>query len=186
MRLVREGLRPRDILTRRSFENAIAVVIALGGSTNAVLHLLAIAHDAGVRLSLDDFTRLGRRTPVLADLKPSGRYLMSELVAIGGIQPLMKMLLQGGLLHGDCLTVTGRTVEQNLENAPLYASGQSIVHPLAAPLKKDSHLVILYGNLAPEGAVAKITGKEGERFEGRARVCSRARSARPPRSLAGP
>ncbi|HEX8784053.1 MAG TPA: dihydroxy-acid dehydratase, partial [Steroidobacteraceae bacterium] len=170
VRLVREGLRPRDILTRRSFENAIAVVIALGGSTNAVLHLLAIAHDAGVRLSLDDFTRIGRRTPVLADLKPSGRYLMSELVAIGGIQPLMKMLLQGGLLHGDCLTVTGHTVEQNLENAPMYMSGQNIVHPLAAPLKKDSHLVILYGNLAPEGAVAKITGKEGERFEGRARV----------------
>jgi dihydroxy-acid dehydratase len=170
VRLVSEGLRPRDILTRRAFENAIAVVIALGGSTNAVLHLLAIAHDAGVRLTLDDFTRIGRRTPVLADLKPSGRYLMSELVAIGGIQPLMKMLLQGGLLHGDCLTVTGRTLEQNLENAPMYMSGQNIVHPLAAPLKKDSHLVILYGNLAPEGAVAKITGKEGERFEGRARV----------------
>jgi dihydroxy-acid dehydratase len=170
VRLVHEGLRPRDILTRRSFENAIAVVIALGGSTNAVLHLLAIAHDAGVRLTLDDFTRIGRRTPVLADLKPSGRYLMSELVAIGGIQPLMKMLLQGGLLQGDCLTVTGRTLEENLENAPMYMSGQNIVHPLAAPLKKDSHLVILYGNLAPEGAVAKITGKEGERFEGRARV----------------
>jgi len=170
VRLVREGLRPRDILSRRSFENAIAVVIALGGSTNAVLHLLAIAHDAGVRLTLDDFTRIGRRTPVLADLKPSGRYLMSELVAIGGIQPLMKMLLQGGLLHGDCLTVTGRTLEQNLENAPMYMSGQNIIHPLAAPLKKNSHLVILYGNLAPEGAVAKITGKEGERFEGRARV----------------
>jgi dihydroxy-acid dehydratase len=170
VRLVRDDLRPRDILTRRSFENAIAVVIALGGSTNAVLHLLAIAHDAGVRLTLDDFTRIGRRTPVLADLKPSGRYLMSELVAIGGIQPLMKMLLQGGLLHGDCLTVTGHSLEQNLENAPMYMSGQNIVHPLAAPLKKDSHLVILYGNLAPEGAVAKITGKEGERFEGRARV----------------
>ena len=145
-------------------------MIALGGSTNAVLHLLAIAHDAGVRLTLDDFTRIGRRAPVLADLKPSGRYLMSELVAIGGIQPLMKMLLQGGLLHGECLTVTGRTLEQNLENAQMYMSGQDIVHPLAAPLKKDSHLVILYGNLAPEGAVAKITGKEGERFEGRARV----------------
>jgi len=170
VRLVRDDLRPRDILKRRAFENAIAVVIALGGSTNAVLHLLAIAHDAGVRLTLDDFTRIGRRTPVLADLKPSGRYLMSELVAIGGIQPLMKMLLQGGLLHGDCLTVTGHTLEQNLENAPMYMSGQNIVHPLAAPLKKDSHLVILYGNLAPEGAVAKITGKEGERFEGRARV----------------
>jgi dihydroxy-acid dehydratase len=170
VRLVREGLRPRDILTRKAFENAITVVIALGGSTNAVLHLLAIAHDAGVRLSLDDFTRVGRRVPVLADLKPSGRYLMSELVAIGGIQPLMKMLLAGGLLHPQCLTVTGRTLQENLENAPMYMSGQDIVHPLAAPLKKDSHLVVLYGNLAPEGAVAKITGKEGERFEGRARV----------------
>jgi dihydroxy-acid dehydratase len=170
VRLVREGLRPRDILTRRAFENAIAVVIALGGSTNAVLHLLAIAHDAGVRLTLDDFTRIGRRVPVLADLKPSGRYLMSELVAIGGIQPLMKMLLQAGLLHPDCLTVTGQTMRENLENVPMYMSGQDIIHPVAAPLKKDSHLVILYGNLAPEGAVAKITGKEGERFEGRARV----------------
>jgi dihydroxy-acid dehydratase len=168
--LVSEGLRPRDILTRRAFENAITVVIALGGSTNAVLHLLAIAHDAGVRLTLDDFTRIGRGVPVLADLKPSGRYLMSELVAIGGTQPLMKMLLQGGLLHPDCLTVTGRTMEENLENVPMYMSGQDIVHPLAAPLKKSSHLVILYGNLAPEGAVAKITGNEGERFEGRARV----------------
>jgi dihydroxy-acid dehydratase len=170
VRLVREGLRPRDILTRRAFENAITVVIALGGSTNAVLHLLAIAHDAGVRLTLDDFTRIGRRTPVLADLKPSGRYLMSELVAIGGIQPLMKMLLTGGLLHGECVTVTGHTLQENLENIPMYMSGQDIVHPLAAPLKRNSHLVILYGNLAPEGAVAKITGREGERFEGRARV----------------
>jgi dihydroxy-acid dehydratase len=170
VRLVRTGLKPRDILTRRAFDNAITVVIALGGSTNAVLHLLAIAHAARVRLSLDDFTRIGRRVPVLADLKPSGRYLMSELVAIGGIQPLMKMLLNGGLLHGECLTVTGDTLQQNLENAPMYMSGQDIVRPLAAPLKKDSHLVILYGNLAPEGAVAKITGLEGERFEGRARV----------------
>jgi dihydroxy-acid dehydratase len=170
VRLVREGLKPRDILTRRAFENAITVVIALGGSTNAVLHLLAIAHDAGVRLTLDDFTRIGRRVPVLADLKPSGRYLMSELVAIGGIQPLMKMLLDGGLLHGECLTVTGHTLQENLENVPMYLSGQDIVRSLTAPLKKDSHLVVLYGNLAPEGAVAKITGKEGERFEGRARV----------------
>jgi dihydroxy-acid dehydratase len=135
-----------------------------------VLHLLAIAHEAGVKLVLDDFTRIGRRVPVLADLRPSGRYLMSELVTIGGIQPLMKMLLDADLLHGECLTVTGRTLEQNLENAPRYMSGQDIVRPLAAPLKKDSHLVILYGNLAPEGAVAKISGKEGERFEGRARV----------------
>jgi dihydroxy-acid dehydratase len=170
VRLVREGLKPRDILTRRAFENAITVVIALGGSTNAVLHLLAIARDAGVRLTLDDFTRIGRRSPVLADLKPSGRFLMSELVAIGGIRPLMKMLLEAGLLHGDCLTVTGRTLRENLENAPMYMSEQEIVRPLSNPLKKDSHLVVLYGNLAPEGAVAKITGKEGERFEGRARV----------------
>jgi dihydroxy-acid dehydratase len=170
VRLVRDGLKPRDILTRRAFENAITVVIALGGSTNAVLHLLAIAYEAGVRLELDDFTRIGKRVPVLADLRPSGRYLMSELVAIGGIQPLMKMLLAGGLLHPDCVTVTGHTLQQNLENAPMYMSGQDIVHPLAAPLKKTSHLVVLYGNLAPEGAVAKITGKEGERFVGRARV----------------
>jgi dihydroxy-acid dehydratase len=170
VRLVREGLKPRDILTRRAFENAITVVIALGGSTNAVLHLLAIAHDAGVRLALDDFTRIGRRVPVLANLRPSGHFLMSELVAIGGIQPLMKMLLAGGLLHPDCMSVTGKTLAQNLESVPMYMSGQEIVRPLAAPLKKDSHLVILYGNLAPEGAVAKITGKEGERFEGRARV----------------
>jgi len=170
VRLTRTGLKPRDILTRRSFENAITVVIALGGSTNAVLHLLAIAHDAGVRLELDDFTRIGRRVPVLADLKPSGRYLMSELVAIGGIQPLMKMLLSAGLLHPQCLTVTGHTLGENLEKVPMYLSDQEIVRPLSNPLKKDSHLVVLYGNLAPEGAVAKITGKEGERFEGPARV----------------
>ena len=170
VRLVKQGLKPRDILTRRAFENAIRVVIALGGSTNAVLHLLAIAHAANVRLSLDDFTRLGRRSPVLADLRPSGRYLMSELIAIGGIQPLMKMLLEGGLLHGDCMTVTGHTLKENLEKVPMYMSGQEIVRPLSHPLKKDSHLVVLYGNLAPEGAVAKVTGKEGERFEGRARV----------------
>jgi dihydroxy-acid dehydratase len=170
VRLVKDGLKPRDILTRRAFENAIRVVIALGGSTNAVLHLLAIAQAAKVRLTLDDFTRLGRRTPVLADLRPSGRYLMSELIAIGGIQPLMKMLLEGGLLHGDCLTVTGHTLEENLEKVPMYMSGQDIVRPLSNPLKKDSHLVVLYGNLAPEGAVAKISGQEGERFEGRARV----------------
>ena len=170
VRLVKEGLKPRDILDRRAFENAITVVIALGGSTNAVLHLLAIAHAAAVKLKLDDFTRIGRRVPVLADLRPSGRYLMSELVAIGGIQPLMKMLLEAGLLHGDCVTVTGQTLRQNLEKVPMYMSGQDIVQPLSNPLKKDSHLVVLYGNLAPEGAVAKLTGKEGERFEGRARV----------------
>jgi dihydroxy-acid dehydratase len=170
VKLVGEGIRPRDILTRRAFENAITVVIALGGSTNAVLHLLAIANDARVKLSLDDFTRIGKRVPVLADLKPSGRYSMSELVAIGGIQPLMKMLLDGGLLHGDCLTVTGRTLAQNLANTGMYLASQDIVRPLSDPVKKDSHLVVLYGNVAPEGAVAKITGKEGLTFTGRARV----------------
>jgi len=168
--LVRLGLRPRDIMTRRSFENAIAVVIALAGSTNAVLHLLAMAHSAGVRLSLDDFTRLGRRVPVLADLRPSGRYLMSELIAIGGIRPLMKVLLEAGLLHGDCLTVTGRTMAEELEEVSPYPAGQDVVRSLDDPIKPDSHLVVLYGNLAPEGAVAKITGKEGTSFTGRARV----------------
>ena len=168
--LVSQGIRPRDILTRKAFENAITVVIALGGSTNAVLHLLAIAHDARVKLHLDDFTRIGRRVPVLADLRPSGRYLMSELVAIGGITPLMKMLLEGGLLHGDCLTVTGRTLAENLSETGTYIAGQDIVRPLSRPLRKESHLVVLYGNLAPEGAVAKISGQEGEAFGGTARV----------------
>jgi dihydroxy-acid dehydratase len=170
MTLIGQGIRPRDILTRKAFENAITVAIALGGSTNAVLHLLAIAHEAQVKLQLDDFTRIGRRVPVLADLKPSGRYLMSELVAIGGIQPLMKMLLQGGLLHGDCLTVTGRTLAENLAETGTYIAGQDIVRPLSQPLRKESHLVVLYGNVAPEGAVAKISGKEGEAFSGPARV----------------
>jgi dihydroxy-acid dehydratase len=168
--LLKLGIRPSDILSRRSFENAIAVVIAVGGSTNAVLHLLAIAQAAGVRLTLDDFTRIGRRIPVLADLRPSGRYLMSELVAIGGIQPLMKRLMAAGLMHGDCLTVTGRTVADNLASVGDYPATQEIVRPLSNPLKKDSHLVVLYGNVAPEGAVAKITGKEGLRFTGRARI----------------
>jgi dihydroxy-acid dehydratase len=168
--LLKQGLRPRDIMTRRAFENAITVVIALSGSTNAVLHLLAIAQAAGVRLKLDDFTRIGRRVPVLADVRPSGRYLMSELVAIGGIQPLMKRLLLAGLLHGDCLTVTGRTLAQNLEGVGDYPPTQDIIRPMANPLKKNSHLVVLYGNVAPDGAVAKISGKEGQSFTGRARV----------------
>jgi dihydroxy-acid dehydratase len=168
--LLRQGIRPRDILTRRAFENAITVVIALGGSTNAVLHLLAMAQAARVRLRLDDFTRIGRHVPVVADLKPSGRYLMAELVAIGGIQPLMRRLLTAGLLHGDCLTVTGRSLAENLAEVGDYPQDQQIVRPLSAPIKPDSHLVILYGNVAPEGAVAKITGHEGHRFVGRARV----------------
>jgi dihydroxy-acid dehydratase len=168
--LLRLGVKPRDLLTRRAFENAITVVIALGGSTNAVLHLLAIAHATGVRLTLNDFTRIGRRVPVLADLKPSGSHLMSELVAIGGIRPLMKTLLDAGLLHGDCRTVTGHTLAEDLATAAPYPDGQRIVRPLDDPIKPDSHLVILRGNLAPEGAVAKITGKEGLDFSGHARV----------------
>jgi dihydroxy-acid dehydratase len=170
VKLLRLGVRPADILTRQAFENAITVCIALGGSTNAVLHLLAIAQAARVRLKLDDFTRIGRRVPLLADLRPSGRYAMSELIAIGGIQPLLRMLLDAGLLHGDCLTVTGQTVAANLAAAPAYPAGQDIIRSFANPIKKDSHIVILYGNLAPEGAVAKITGKEGLRFSGPARV----------------
>jgi dihydroxy-acid dehydratase len=168
--LVKRGIKPSDILTREAFENAIVVTIALVGSTNAVLHLLAIAHAAGVKLELDDFTRIGAGVPVLADLRPSGKYSMSELIRIGGIQPLMKMLLGAGLLHGDCLTVTGRTLAQNLRGVKPYPAGQAIVRPLEDPIKATSHLVVLYGNLAPEGAVAKISGKEGLSFEGRARV----------------
>jgi dihydroxy-acid dehydratase len=170
VRLLERGIRPRQIMTRKAFENAITVVIALGGSTNAVLHLLAMASAANVRLELDDFTRIGKRVPVLADLRPSGRFSMSELVAIGGIQPLMKTLLDAGLLHGDCLTVTGQTLAQNLRDVAAYPPGQQIVRPLSDPVKKDSHLVVLYGNLAPEGAVAKISGKEGLSFSGKARV----------------
>jgi dihydroxy-acid dehydratase len=177
VQMLKSGLRPLDILTRKAFENAITVVIALGGSTNAVLHLLAIAHAAKVKLSLDDFTRVGKRVPVLADLKPSGKYLMSQLIAIGGIRPLMKMLLDKGLLHGDTLTVTGETMAQTLADVHPYPKGQTIIQPLNNPIKKDSHLVILRGNLAPEGAVAKITGKEGLQFTGRARVFDSEESA---------
>ena len=170
MNLIEKDIKPGDILTREAFENAITVVIALGGSTNAVLHLLAIAKDAGVDLTLDDFARIGASVPVLADVKPSGRYLMSELIDIGGIQPLMKRLLDRGLLHGSCMTVTGRTVAENLADVADYPDGQDIVRDFDNPVKAESHLVIMYGDLAPDGAVAKITGKEGLRFEGRARV----------------
>ena len=170
MRLLQRGITPADILSKEAFENAITTVIALGGSTNAVLHLLAVAHDAQVDLTLEDFTRLGARVPVLGDLRPSGRYMMSELIRIGGIQPLMKTLLDAGLLHGDCLTVTGRTLEENLANVEPYPEGQTIVRSLSNPIKADSHLAILYGNLAAEGAVAKISGKEGTEFTGPARV----------------
>ena len=168
--LIKNDIKPLDIMTREAFENAISVVIALGGSTNAVLHLLAIAREAEVELSLDDFTRIGARTPVLADVKPSGKYLMSELIAIGGIQPLMKRMLDKGLLHGDCLTVSGKTLAENLESVQDYPGDQDIIRGFDSPIKSDSHLAILYGNLAPDGAVAKITGKEGLHFEGTARV----------------
>ena len=170
LNLISQDIKPLDIMTRAAFENAITVVIALGGSTNAVLHLIAMAREAGVDLGLDDFTRIGTSVPVLADLKPSGKYLMSELIAIGGIQPLMKRLLERGLLHGDCITVTGKTLAENLAGVSDYPEGQDIVRDFDDPIKPDSHLAILYGNLAPEGAVAKITGKEGLRFEGSARV----------------
>lgn len=170
MRLLKWGIRPRDIMTRKAFENALTVITALGGSTNAVLHMLAMAHSAGVKLSIDDFTRIGRRVPVLADLKPSGKYVMAELVRIGGLTPLMKMLLDKGLLHGDCLTVTGQTVAENLSKVKSYPKGQDVIRGFDNPIKKDGHLVVLYGNLAETGAVAKISGKEGLRFEGVAKV----------------
>lgn len=170
MELLKRDLKPRDIMTRQAFENAIRVVIALAGSTNAVLHLLAMANAVDVELTLDDFVRLGKDTPVVADLRPSGKYMMSELVAIGGIQPLMKRMLDAGMLHGDVLTVTGKTLAENLENVSDYPPGQDVILPFDRPVKKDSHLVVLNGNLAPTGAVAKITGKEGLRFEGTARV----------------
>ena len=170
LKLLEHDIKPSDIMTKAAFENAITVVIALGGSTNAVLHLLAMANAAKVDISLDDFTRIGKRVPMLADLKPSGRYQMAELIEIGGIQPLMKILLDEGLLHGDCLTVTGKTLAENLAKVSPYPEDQDMIHSLDHPIKKDSHLVVLYGNLAPGGAVAKITGKEGLRFIGTAKV----------------
>ncbi len=170
LNLLDKDIKPSDIMTRKAFENAITVVITLGGSTNAVLHLIAMASTVGVELSLEDFVNIGKRVPVLADLRPSGHYMMSELVAIGGIQPLMKMLLERDLLHGDCLTVTGQTLAENLAKVEPYPEDQDIIRAFDNPVKADSHLRILHGNLAPEGAVAKITGKEGTHFSGRARV----------------
>jgi len=170
MQLMERDIKPADIMTRPAFENAIKVVIALGGSTNAVLHLLAMAHSVGVELGLDDFSDIGADSPVLADLRPSGEYLMSELIAIGGLRPLLKRMVDANMLDGSCLTVTGRTLAENLAETPDYPEGQRIVRALDRPIKADSHLVILRGNLAPDGAVAKLTGKEGDRFSGRARV----------------
>ena len=170
MNLIKKDIKPLDILSKEAFENAITVVIALGGSTNAVLHLIAMAKEANIDVSLDDFSRIGAKVPVLADLKPSGKYLMSDLIAIGGIQPLMKSLLYKGLLHGKCMTVTGKTISDNLELVQDYPSGQKIIRDFDNPIKQSSHLEILYGNLAPEGAVAKISGKEGTLFTGNAKV----------------
>ena len=177
VKLVEAGIKPSDILCTEAFENAITVAIALEGSTNAVLHLLAIAHAARIPLTIDDFTRIGKRVPVLADMRPAGQYAMSELIDIGGIQPLMKMLWEAGLLHGDCLTVTGKTMAENLANVAPYPDAQQIIRPFSNPIKKDSHLVILRGNLAPEGAVAKITGHEGLTFSGTARCFTGEESA---------
>ena len=168
--LIKKGITPKDIMTKKAFENAITVVIALGGSTNAVLHLIAMANAIGVKLTIDDFTRIGKRTPVVADLKPSGKYMMSDFCKIGGLTPLLKMLLSAGLLHGDCLTVTGKTLAQNLRGVKAYPKGQDIVYPVKNPIKKESHIEILRGNLATEGAVAKISGKEGTSFKGKAIV----------------
>ena len=177
VKLVEAGIKPSDILCTEAFENAITVAIALEGSTNAVLHLLAIAHAARIPLTIDDFTRIGKRVPVLADMRPAGQYAMSELIDIGGIQPLMKMLWEAGLLHGDCLTVTGKTMAENLAYVAPYPDAQQIIRPFSNPIKKDSHLVILRGNLAPEGAVAKITGHEGLTFSGTARCFTGEESA---------
>ena len=170
MNLIKQDIKPSDIMTRSAFENAIKVTIALGGSTNAVLHLLAMAHTMGVDLELDDFTRIGKKIPMVADLKPSGKYLMSELIKIGGIQPLMRTMLDAGMLDGNCLTVTGKTLAENLSTVDPYPDNQDIIRDFGDPIKKDSHLVVLKGNLAPSGAVAKITGKEGLSFKGNARV----------------
>ncbi len=177
MHLIRRGLLPRDIMTREAFENAMTLVIALGGSTNAVMHLIAMAQCSGVKLTIDDWTRVGKRVPVLADLKPSGKYVMARLVEIGGTVPLMKMLLDEGLMHGDCMTVTGKTLRENLRKAPKYPKGQDVVHGFNNPIKSSSHLVIFRGNLCPGGAVGKISGKEGLQFAGKAIVFENEESA---------
>ncbi len=173
MAMLKSGLKPRAILTRHAFENAIAVCLALGGSTNLILHLLAIAHAAEVPLTLEDFKTIGDRTPLLADVKPFGKYGMAHLIRIGGIRPMMKLLLDRGMLHGECLTVTGETMAESLKNVapyPAYPAEQDIIRPWDQPIKKETHLRVLHGNLAPTGAVGKITGKEGLYFKGTAKV----------------
>jgi len=168
--LLENDIKPSDILSKKSFENAITVVTVLGGSTNAVLHLIAMAKAANVELSIDDFQRIADKTPFLADLKPSGKYVMEDLCEVGGVPAVMKMLLAAGMLHGDCMTVTGKTIAENLSEVPDLTEGQQVIHPLDKPLKESGHIRILYGNLAEEGAVAKITGKEGLNFTGPAKV----------------
>ncbi len=168
--LLEKDIKPSDILTKKSFENAFTVVVVLGGSTNAVLHLMAIAKTAGIDFTLEDVTRINEKTPVLADLKPSGKYLMEDIFAVGGIPAVMKYLLEKGLLHGDCLTVTGKTIKENLANVASLTAGQEVILPIEKALKATGHLRVLYGNLAPFGSVAKISGKEGESFTGPAIV----------------
>ncbi|MEY5042234.1 MAG: dihydroxy-acid dehydratase [Bacteroidota bacterium] len=168
--LLEKDIKPRDIMTKKAFENALRVIVILGGSTNAVLHLIAMANTVDVDLTLDDFQKMSDTTPLLGDLKPSGKFMMEDLHEVGGVPAVMKFLLEKGLLHGDCLTVTGETIAQNLAKVPGLKAGQEVIRPLDNPIKKDGHLQILYGNIAPKGSVAKITGKEGERFEGTA-VC---------------
>ncbi|TNF00365.1 MAG: dihydroxy-acid dehydratase, partial [Bacteroidetes bacterium] len=168
--LLEKDIKPRDIMTRKAFENAITLITALGGSTNAVLHLIAMAHAVDVKLGLDDFQKIGNKTPVIANLKPSGRFLMEDLHEVGGIPGVMKYLLDLGMLHGDCLTVTGKTLEENLKDLPYLKPNQEVILPVTSPVKATGHLQILYGNLAERGAVAKISGKEGEYFSGPAKV----------------
>lgn len=172
--LLEKQILPRDIITKKSLENALTIVMALGGSTNAVLHYLAIAHSAGIELSYKDIQAISDRTPFIADLKPSGKYYMEDMLAIGGVPAIMKYLLKEGMIHGDCLTITGKTVAENLESIPdLNFENQKIVFPISSPIKKTGHIQILYGNLAENGGVAKITGKEGLKFEGVAKVCDK-------------
>lgn len=168
--LLREDIKPRDIMTRKAFENAVTVITALGGSTNAVLHMIAIARAAEVDFSIDLFQEIGDRTPFIADLKPSGKYVMQDLYEVGGVPGVMKLLLEEGYLHGDCMTVTGKTIAENLEAIPGLKEGQEVIRPVSNPIKPTGHIRILYGNLAEQGSVAKITGKEGEYFKGTAKV----------------
>lgn len=168
--LLELDLKPRDIMTRKAFENAMVVVSALGGSTNAVLHLIAMARSVDVHLELEDFQRVSNRTPLLSDFKPSGQYVMEDLHVVGGLPGVLKLLLGHGMLDGSCVTVTGKTMEENLRDLPGLSAGQKIVHDLSNPIKQSGHIQILKGNLAPDGGVAKITGKEGTRFSGPARV----------------